>query len=98
MSIAGTWKVTMNTPMGSQNITLNLNVEGEALTGTMSAPQGDLEISDGKTDGTRGSWSAALTQPMPITLQFDAKAEGDTIAGDVKLGSFGNASFSGNRA
>jgi hypothetical protein len=97
MSIAGTWDVTMDTPMGSQNMTVKLNVEGDKLTGTMSAPQGELEIADGKTDGTTGSWSAALTQPMPITLEFDAKAEGDTISGDVKLGSFGNASFSGTR-
>jgi hypothetical protein len=97
-NVEGTWKVTMNTPMGSQNATLNFNVQGNELHGTMSGPQGEIEISDGKVDGDKASWSAALTQPMPITLEFQANVDGDKISGDVKLGSFGNASFSGTRA
>ncbi len=97
MSVAGNWKVTMNTPMGSQDANLKFAVDGDTLTGTMSAPQGEMEISDGKVDGNKASWSAALTQPMPITLEFSAVVDGDNISGDVTLGSFGNASFSGTR-
>jgi hypothetical protein len=33
-----------------------------------------------------------------MTLEFDAEVEGDNIKGNVKLGAFGNATFSGTRA
>jgi hypothetical protein len=35
---------------------------------------------------------------MPITLEFVAKVEGDKISGNVKLGSFGDATFEGTRS
>jgi hypothetical protein len=35
---------------------------------------------------------------MPIKLEFSAEVNGDEISGTVKLGAFGNASFSGSRA
>jgi hypothetical protein len=30
-------------------------------------------------------------------LEFSATVDGDSLSGDVKLGSFGNASFTGTR-
>jgi hypothetical protein len=33
-----------------------------------------------------------------MTLEFSATVSGDEISGDVKLGAFGNATFSGTRA
>ena len=39
-----------------------------------------------------------MTSPMPMTLEFAATVDGDKISGNVKLGAFGNASFSGTRA
>ncbi len=98
MSFAGTWDISIDTPMGSQNVKLTLEENGSELTGSMHSPQGDLEISDGKVDGDQASWTGSLTQPMPITLEFKAKLEGDAISGDVNLGSFGSASFKGTRA
>ena len=44
------------------------------------------------------SWSANLTQPMPIKLEFTGKVTGDKIGGSVKLGAFGNATWEGTRA
>ena len=97
MSIDGTWNVVMNTPMGAQNGVLTIETDGDSLTGTMAGPQGALELTEGKVDGESYSWKAAMTQPMPITLEFSASVDGDAISGDVKLGSFGNATFSGER-
>ena len=98
MSADGTWNTTMNTPMGAQNATLTLASDGAALTGKMSSPQGELEIQDGAIDGEDLSWKADITSPMAMTLEFSAKVEGDEISGTVKLGAFGNATFSGTRA
>jgi hypothetical protein len=39
-----------------------------------------------------------ITDPMPMTLEFTGTVEGDEIAGTVKLGEFGDSSFSGIRS
>jgi hypothetical protein len=98
MSADGSWNMTMNTPMGAQKATLVLATSGGSLTGQMKGPQGTLELNDGKVDGDNVSWSANLTQPMPIKLEFTGKVDGDKIGGSVKLGAFGNASWEGTRA
>jgi hypothetical protein len=100
MSADGKWEISMNTPMGAQSGTLDLKEEGATLTGTMSAAAAPdaMEVTDGTVDGDNLTWKAALTQPMPITLEFSAKVEGDTISGNVKLGTFGDATFEGKRA
>ena len=98
MSADGTWNTTMNTPMGAQNGTLTLATSGATLTGKLKGPQGELELQDGKVDGDNVSWKASITSPMAMTLEFSAKVEGDDINGNVKLGAFGNASFTGTRA
>jgi hypothetical protein len=98
MSADGTWNITTNTPMGSQDATLTLTTDGSALSGQMSGQQGTLDITDGTVDGESLSWKTSLTQPMPIDLVFSATVDGDNISGTVELGSFGNATFSGTRS
>jgi hypothetical protein len=98
MSANGTWNTTINTPMGAQNGTLELNVDGSDLSGKMSSPQGEMAIENGAIDGDSLSWKAAITSPMPMTLEFSATVDGDAITGTVKLGAFGEAEFSGTRA
>jgi hypothetical protein len=99
MSADGTWKVSMSTPMGAQEMSLDLTEDGSTLNGTMSAAMAPepMAISDGTVDGNSLGWKAALTQPMPMTLEFTATVDGDSISGDVKLGTFGNATFTGTR-
>ena len=98
MSADGTWNTTMNTPMGAQQGTMDLQTDGSTLTGKMSSPQGTIEVQDGVADGDSLSWKADITTPMAMTLEFTATVDGDSISGNVKLGAFGTASFSGTRA
>ncbi|MCP5179205.1 MAG: hypothetical protein R3E84_08150 [Pseudomonadales bacterium] len=98
MSADGTWNTTMNTPMGAQQGTLTITTSGGTLTGKLKGAQGELELLDGKVDGNNVSWKANITSPMAITLEFSATVDGDAMNGNVKLGMFGNSSFSGTRA
>ena len=98
MSADGTWKTVMNTPMGAQNGTMQLATDGGKLTGTLSGPQGEIQLKDGTVDGNSLTFKADITSPMAMTLEFSATVDGDAISGNVKLGAFGNASFSGTRA
>ena len=94
----GTWETVTNTPMGQQKATVTLQTDGDSLSGTMSGAQGTVDIKDGSVDGNTGSWKVSITSPMPMTLEFSATADGDAISGNVKLGAFGSANFTGTRS
>jgi len=99
MAVDGTWKLTVNTPMGEQQSTLTIKAAGTQLTGTQSAPSGEsAPISDGAVNGNAVSWRAAISRPMPLTLEFSGTVNGDQMSGEVKLGMFGTSSFTGKRA
>lgn len=98
MSVDGSWKITVNTPRGSQESTLTVNSSGGSFTGTMVGGRGTTEIKDGKVDGDTLSWSLQMTSPMPMTLTYKGKVDGDKISGDVQFGSFGGGQFTGQRA
>ena len=97
-NVDGVWNTVTNTPMGPQSATITLATDGNSLTGNMAGAQGVINIEDGAVDGDSLSWKASITSPMPMTLEFSATVNGDEISGNVQLGAFGNASFSGTRA
>ena len=96
MSADGNWKITISTPMGPQEVTANIATEGDTFTGKTEGRMGSQEI-QGKINGDTLTWSADITSPMPMTLEFEAKVDGDKMTGNVKLGMFGNAPLSGER-
>src|SRR5262245_53487962 len=79
MKADGTWNTTMNTPMGAQAAVLDLRTEGDTLSGSMNSPQGNMDFTDGKVDGDQLTWNVAMTQPMPMTLEFSATVDGDSL-------------------
>ena len=97
MSADGNWKITINTPMGAQEVNASITTSGDTFTGKTTGRMGEQEIS-GTVDGDKLTWSSAITQPMPMTLEFEATVSGDNMTGNVKLGAFGNASLTGVRA
>ncbi len=98
MAIDGTWEITINSPMGAQKAKLDLKTDGAALTGTQQAQGSSQPLANGKVDGNSVSWSANITSPMPMTLEFSGSVDGDAIKGSVKAGAFGSFPFAGARA
>jgi hypothetical protein len=98
MSVDGSWNAKMETPMGTRAFVLTLKTDGGALTGTMSADGGAIDIYDGAADGDKATWKTNITSPMALTLEFNATFGADAVTGTVKLGMFGNAPLSGTRA
>jgi hypothetical protein len=95
MAVDGKYEIVVQSPMGAQPSTLEINADG---TGTQAAQGRSQPISNGKIDGNTVSWSNAITTPFPMTLEFTGTVDGDKISGNVKAGSFGSFPFSGNRA
>lgn len=96
MSADGKWKITINTPMGPQEVTADITTSGDTFTGQTEGRMGSAPVS-GKVSGDTLTWSTDITNPMPMRLDFEAKVEGDKMTGNVKLGAFGNAPLSGVR-
>lgn len=98
MAVDGNWNLTMTTPMGERNATLNLKTEGGTLTGTQGAEGNTVEIFDGTVDGDDLAWKVSITNPMPLTLDFTGKVSGDSMSGEMGIGPMGSFPFTGERA
>ena len=98
MSADGTWKLTMQTPIGERKSTLALKEAGGGLTGKLTGDEGNAtDIFEGKASGDSISFKAAIKSPMPLTLEFTGKVAGDKISGNVSASGVGSWPFQGNR-
>lgn len=98
MSVDGTWKIVMKTPMGDQEATAQVATSGSILTGTVSSGMlGSAPIEDGRIEGDKAWWTVNISQPMQLTLKLEATFSGDAVDGEVELGMFGKSSFTGRR-
>ncbi len=78
-SVDGEWEADMPTRDGTTPGTLNFKVEeGGKLTGSVTRPQGENEIEDGKVVGDQISFKL-LVGNRPITLVFTGTVKGDEI-------------------
>jgi hypothetical protein len=99
MSAGGTWKLTMQTPIGERRATLALTEAAGALAGKLTSEEGAAtDILDGKASGDRISFKAAIKNPMPLTLEFTATVASDKISGSVNASGIGSWPFQGSRA
>jgi hypothetical protein len=94
--VQGKWNITINTPMGERSGVLELLVNGQTLTGTLSDAEHHVAISDGKIEGNRLSWQAKITKPMRLSFKFTAIVDEDRISGSARH-MLGTATFSGTR-
>src|ERR1700751_6068612 len=99
MTADGNWSLIVVTPLGERRGKLSLKTDGTALNGRQMADDGSsADIFDGTVNGSEAFWNVSITDPMPMTLEFAGTINGDEISGTVKLGEFGNSSFSGSRS
>jgi hypothetical protein len=96
MSADGKWKITVQTPMGAQEVTADITTDGGAFTARTEGAMGGQEVS-GTVLGDTLAWSTDITSPMPLHIEFEAKVEGDRMSGSAKLGMFGSAPLTGER-
>ena len=97
-AVDGKWKVTMNTPMGSRDTTVEFKTDGAKLAGSWIGMQGPQDFSGGNVDGDNVDWKVDMNGPMgAMTLAFKGKVNGDKLSGEVQFGSFGSGTFSGVR-
>ena len=74
--VTGKWVGSVDTPNGPIELTYELKVEGETLTGTVTSAMGSLPISNGKIAGD--------------TLTYDVDLEGAKIIHEAKVNAAGD--------
>ena len=98
-TLSGTWNLNINLGQGEKNATLNLQQEGERLSGSISGSLGAGEISNASMSGGE----VRFTVPFEIEGQtkeatFVGTLAGDQIRGTVTVVGSAPGSFTANRA
>jgi hypothetical protein len=73
----GKWTADVQGRNGPQAITLDLHVDGSTVTGKVTTPRGDMDISNGKVDGDSISFdTVANMNGNSFTLSYKGTADG----------------------
>lgn len=95
---AGNWELSMDTPQGAATIGLALKVAGDKVSGELNGPMGAVPVEGTATGGGVKLSADVNIQGMALTFGIDGKIDGDKMAGNIKVGDFGEFPFSGKRA
>ena len=97
MSVAGTYKIQVKTPVGLKEGKMILAVEGEALTGRLEYYAGKSDFKNGKVKGNTVEFTTTIKTPMGHLRAFvRGMVEGDSFSGVAKL-PMGTAQIYGRR-
>jgi hypothetical protein len=97
MSAAGKWQVTMETPIGTQKFTWNLQQSTAGWSGTMQSQAGSSELKGVRVDGDQVAFESKVNSPMgSIHVAFSGAVAGDRIGGTCKT-AYGDMPFSAER-
>lgn len=87
---SGAWTASWNTPMGVQNYTYTLKVEGAKLTGTAKSDNGETPLTDGKVEGDKITFVESLSfGGGAISINYTGIVNGDEIKFTRAIGDFG---------
>ena len=76
----GKWTAEVEGRMGPQTITFDFHVDGSTLTGKITTPRGDIDLSNGKVDGNSISFDQVMNfNGNSFTLSYQGTLDGDTI-------------------
>jgi hypothetical protein len=95
----GKWTADITTPRGTQTYTFDFHVDGTALTGKITGPRGDTDISEGKIDGDNISFAQVVNfNGNEMKIVYTGKADGDAIKFTRQAGDRPAVPFTATRA
>ncbi len=85
-SVAGSWRVTIASPMGEMEMTMELEQEGSSVQGQLISNYGRWEIRDGHLSGQELNFSVSIEiMGQTIEAAFHGRVEKDLIEGTVQI-------------
>jgi hypothetical protein len=95
--ISGPWEVTIDSPQGAMTVDADLKQSGEALTGMITSPMGNVEIKGTfKNNELAFSYSVPM-QGQNLDITMTGKLAGDTIDGLVAIAGLGEVPWKAKR-
>lgn len=99
MAVDGRWQIVVASPIGRQEVRLDLVTEGATVSGSAdTSAETGVPVKNGTADGDSFSFSLDLKKPFPMTVVYRLAIEGDAITGTAKAGPFPAAKTTGSRA
>jgi hypothetical protein len=95
---AGTWNLAVASPFGDQKLTVELVVDGSAVSGVATHEAGTFPFTGGSYRDDKAVFEMRLTEPIKADLKVTLTADGDSIAGKAKTGIFPSFKVTGTRA
>ncbi|MFE9568141.1 hypothetical protein ACFYMW_06475 [Streptomyces sp. NPDC006692] len=97
MSVEGTWDLSVATPIGKIEATVELLRRDGVLTGVALAASEEVPLSDVTLDGDRLTWQQSVNKPMRLNLAFAVTVTGDTMTGTSRAGRLPASKVTGER-
>jgi len=98
MAVPGQYKITVKTPVGVQEGSLTLTINGASLCGRIDNARGSTEFSDGVVNGDEVHFVTKIQTPLGrLKAEISGRVEGDHFTGVAKL-PLGVAHIEGVRA
>jgi opacity protein-like surface antigen len=95
----GKWTAEVQGRMGTQTVTFDFHVDGSTVTGKVTTPRGESDISDGKVDGDNISFVQVVNfNGNEMKINYTGKADGDTIKFSRQMNDRPAAEFVAKRA
>jgi hypothetical protein len=95
-SVSGDWSITINGPQGALDSDATLTQDGDNVTGTMSTPMGESDLT-GTMSGTTLTLAFNVVSPQgPLDVTMTAVVTGGDMKGVLDFG-MGTADFTGKR-
>jgi hypothetical protein len=91
--LAGTWDVTVKTPIGSLAVVYEFTETG----GTATLKDQTVALQDLSVDGGRATWRQSVTKPMRLNLTFEVVVDDDRLTGHSRAGRLPRSAVSGVR-
>lgn len=98
MSFTGRWTIEIPTPIGKQEIVLDIVEENGAVRGMATSRDETVPFGDPVVEGDRIRWSQRITKPMKMNVKFDLTRTGDALAGTSKPGILPAIAINGRRS
>lgn len=99
MTVAGKWAMSLQSPQGAMDVSLEVKVdEKQVVTGTLSGPQGPVPIEGELKEGVLGFLISVDGGGGSFSIWFSGSLKEDgTMAGNADMGEMGQMSWTAKR-
>jgi len=93
-NLTGKWNVKIESRMGTFELKMTIEQEGNDFTAELVSPMGKMEVQNGVVSGDEVTFStSAPIGGQDTNLEFSGKIKGENIEGTITIGSMGDAEF-----